>query len=112
MESIDWSDFTKVEIRVGTIIEVEDFPKALKPAYKIKVDLGLKIGIKCSSAQITNLYTKDELLGKQVIVVVNLSAKKIESFTSECLITGFYREDKSVVLAVPDKNVKDGSLLA
>ena len=110
MENINWNDFTKVEIRVGTIIEVKDFPEALKPGYKIKVDLGEKIGIKRSSAQINDLYTKDELLGKQV--VVNLSAKKIGSFTSECLITGFYREDKSVVLAVPDKNIKNGSLLA
>ena len=112
MENINWNDFTKVEIRVGTIIEVKDFPEALKPAYKIKVDLGEKIGIKRSRAQINDLYTKDELLSKQVVVVVNLSAKKIGSFTSECLITGFYREDKSVVLAVPDKNIKNGSLLA
>ena len=112
MENIDWSDFTKVEIRVGTIIEVEDFPEALKPAYKIKVDLGEEIGIKRSSAQITDLYTKAELLGQQVIVVVNLSDKKIGSFISECLITGFYRKDKSVVLAVPDKKIKNGSLLA
>ena len=112
MENINWSDLKKVEIRVGTIVEAKDFPEAINPAYQLKVDLGEKIGIKQSSAQITDLYTKDDLRGKQVIVVVNLSPKKIGPFISDCLITGFHRENKTVVLAIPDKKIRDGSLLA
>ena len=112
MENINWDDFKKVEMRVGTIIEVKDFPEAIKPAYQLKVDLGEKIGIKQSSAQITDLYSKDDLIGKQVIVVVNLSPKKIGPFISDCLVTGFYKENKKVVLAVPDKKVINGTLLA
>ena len=112
MNKISWNDFKKIEIRVGTIIEVNDFPEAIKPAYQVKVDLGSKIGIKQSSAQITELYSKNELINKQVIVVVNFPSKKIGPFVSECLITGFYKDEKSVVLAVPDKELKNGSLLA
>ena len=112
MNNITWEEFLKVEIRVGTIIEINDFPEAIKPAYKIKVDLGEQFGIKQSSAQITDLYSKKDLINKQVVVVVNFSPKKIESFISECLITGFYRNDKKVVLAVPDKSISNGSLLA
>ena len=111
-KNIHWDDFQKVEIRVGTIIEVNEFPEAIKPAYQIRVDLGKKIGIKQSSAQITDLYSKEDLLGKQVIVVVNLESKMIGSFSSECLITGFYRNDKKVVLSTPDKKIKNGSRLA
>ena len=110
--NISWSEFQKVEIRIGTIIEVNDFPEAIKPAYQLKINLGEKIGIKQSSAQITALYNKKDLIGKQVMVVVNLGSKKIGSFTSECLVTGFYRKDKIVVLATPDKKVPNGSLLA
>ena len=84
----------KIELRVGTIIEVKDFPEAIKSAYQIRVDLGGKIGVKQSSAQITDLYSKDSLINKQVIVVTNLPPKKIGPFVSECLITGFYRDDK------------------
>ena len=112
MNNITWEEFLKVEIRVGTIIEVNDFPEAIKPAYKIKVDLGEQLGIKQSSAQITDLYSKEDLINKQVVVVVNFPPKKIGSFISECLITGFYRNDKKVVLAVPDKSISNGSLLA
>ena len=112
MENINWNDFKKVEIRVGTIVEAKDFPEAIKPAYQLKVDLGEKIGIKQSSAQITALYSKDDLIGKQVIVVVNLFPKKIGPFISDCLVTGFYKENKAVVLAMPDKKVKDGTLLS
>ena len=112
MENITWDEFKKVEIRIGTIIEVNDFPEAIKAAYQIKVDLGYKIGIKNSSAQITNLYSKDELINKQVIVVVNFAPKKIGPFTSECLITGFYRTDNEIVLAIPDKSTPNGSLLS
>ena len=112
MNNITWEEFLKVEIRVGTIIEINDFPEAIKPAYKIKVDLGEQFGIKQSSAQITDLYSKEDLINKQVVVVVNFPPKKIGSFISECLITGFYRNDKKVVLAVPDKSIANGSLLA
>ncbi|SVC60312.1 uncharacterized protein METZ01_LOCUS313166 [marine metagenome] len=112
MNNITWEEFLKVEIRVGTIIEINDFPEAIKPAYKIKVDLGEEFGIKQSSAQITDLYSKEDLINKQVVVVVNFPPKKIGSFISECLITGFYRNDKKVVLAVPDKSISNGSLLA
>ena len=112
MNNLTWEEFLKVEIRVGTIIEINDFPEAIKPAYKIKVDLGEQLGIKQSSAQITDLYSKDDLINKQVIVVVNFSPKKIGSFISECLVTGFYGNDNKVVLAVPDKSIHNGSLLA
>ena len=112
MNPIDWNDFQKIELRVGTIIEVNNFPEAIKPAYQLKVDFGEKIGVKQSSAQITELYIKEDLIGKQVVAVVNFPPKKIGPFTSECLVTGFYREDQSVVLAVPDKKVPNGSRLA
>ena len=91
--SISWNDFKKVEIRLGTIVEVKDFPEAIKPAYQLRVDLGERIGIKKSSAQITDLYSKGDLTGKQVMVVSNFPPKKIGPFISECLITGFYHED-------------------
>ena len=110
--NINWEEFKKVEIRVGTITEVNNFPEALKPAYLLKVDLGEKIGIKKSSAQITDLYKKKELIGKQVLVVVNLNPKQIGPFISDCLITGFYTEDKAVVLVSPDKKISNGSLLS
>ena len=112
MSQIDWSDFQKVEVRVGTIVDVEDFPEAKKPAYKLKVDFGHNIGVKKSSAQVTDLYTKEELLGKQVMAVVNFPPKQIGPILSECLVTGFYRDDGAVVLAVPDKNVQNGVRLA
>jgi len=110
METINWNDFKKVEIRVGTIIKVNDFPEAKKPAYKLEIDFG-ELGIKKSGAQITTLYSKDELVGKQVICVINFPKKQIGSFFSEVLTTGFYREDGNVVLAVPDKKVPNGSKL-
>jgi tRNA-binding protein len=112
MESISWDQFAVVELRTGTVIEVSDFPQARKAAYKLKVDFGADIGVKQSSAQITALYTKEELLGKQVIAVVNFPIKQIGPFRSECLITGFYRPDGAVVLAVPDQAVPNGAKLA
>lgn len=111
MNTIAWDDFAKVEIRVGTIIAVEDFPKARVPAYKLKVDFGEEIGVKTSSARITDLYGKDELLGKQVVGIVNFAPKQIGPFMSECLITGFHRPDGTVVLAVPDQKVGNGAKL-
>tara|TARA_B100000029_G_C17240868_1_gene839002 strand:+ start:170 stop:508 length:339 start_codon:yes stop_codon:yes gene_type:complete len=112
MAPISWNDFKKVEIRIGTIIEITDFPEAIKQAYKLKIDLGEKIGVKNSSAQITELYSKKDLLNKQVLVVVNFSPKQIGPFISECLITGFYNDKNQVVLAVPDNSIQNGSLLS
>lgn len=108
---ISWEDFEKVELRVGTVLEVTDFPEARKPAYKMVVDFGNEIGVKKTSAQITDLYTKEELVGKQIVGVVNFPVKQIGPFQSEFLCTGFYRED-GVVLAVPDKEVSNGAKLA
>ena len=111
MPEITWQDFEKVELRVGTVIAAEPFPEARKPAYKLTVDFGPQTGARRSSAQITADYSLEELVGRQVLGVVNFPAKRIGPFTSECLITGFYREDGTVVLAVPDKPVPNGAKL-
>lgn len=111
MEHLTWSDFEKVELRVGTILSAEDFPEARKPAYILRVDFGDEIGVKKSSAQITALYGKEELVGKQVIAVVNFPPKQIGPIKSECLVTGFYNRDGEVVLAVPDKEIGNGARL-
>ena len=112
MDTISWADFEKVELRAGTIVSVEDFPEARNPAFKLKVDFGDEIGIKKSSAQITDLYNKDDLLGRQVLAVVNFPVKQIGPTRSECLVTGFQREDGPVVLARPDSEVPNGAKLA
>ena len=112
MNQITWDDFSKVELRVGTIIRAEAFPEARKPAYKLQVDFGDDIGIKKSSAQITDLYSLQDLVGKQVIGVINFPPRQIGPFMSECLVTGFVQDDNSVVLAVPDKAVANGAKLA
>ena len=108
MSQISWDDFQKVELRIGTILEVEDFPEARKPAWKLTVDFGDAIGVRRASAQITDLYSIQELVGKQVVGVVNFPPKQIGPFMSECLVTGFVQPDGSVVLAVPDKPVANG----
>ena len=112
MEFIDWNDFQKIDIRVGTIIEVEDFPEARRPAFKLKVDFGSEIGIKKSSAQITDLYTKEMLLNKQVLAVVNFPPKQIGPIMSECLVTGLHKPDGSVVLSSVDMKLPNGTKLA
>ena len=112
MKQITWKDFQNVALRVGTIIDVKDFPEAKKPACKIMVDFGKEIGVKKSSAQITALYSKEELLNKQIIGVVNFPPKQIGPFMSEFLVTGFVQKDGSVILAVPDKPTVNGSKLA
>ncbi|TWT59145.1 tRNA-binding protein YgjH [Thalassoglobus neptunius] len=112
MSFIDWSDFERVELRVGKIIAVHDFPEARKPAYRLEVDFGEEIGVKKSSAPITGLYTKEELQGRLVIGVTNFPPKQIGPVRSECLVTGFVREDGQVVLAVPDQDIPLGSKLA
>jgi tRNA-binding protein len=110
METITWGDFEKVELRVGTILEVGDFPEARKPAYKIRVDFG-EYGIKWSSAQITKHYIKEELVGLQIVGVINFPKKQIANFMSEFLVTGFADENGDIVLTAIDKKVPNGSKL-
>lgn len=104
---ISWGDFEKVDIRVGTITNANDFPNARKPSYQLSIDFG-ELGIKKSSAQITTLYDKDKLIGRQVIAVVNFPVKQIANFFSECLVLGVYNEDNNVVLLQPSLQVKNG----
>ena len=108
-EKINYEDFEKVDLRAGTITEVHDFPEARKPAYKLKIDFG-ELGVKNSSARIKNIYSKEELIGKQVVCVVNFHPKQIGHFVSEVLTTGF-DTDNGVVLATVDKPVKNGMKL-
>ena len=111
MQQIQWSDFERVELRIGTILEVLDFPEARKPAWKLRVDFGPEIGVRQSSAQIVALYGKEELVGRQVIGVVNFPAKQIGPFRSEVLVTGFHDEQGRVVLAMPERAVPNGAKL-
>ncbi len=109
--TITWQDFEKVDIRIGTIVEIDHFPKARNPAFILHVDFGIEIGLKKSSSQITDLYTKDQLQGKQVMAVVNFEPKQVGPIMSECLVLGFYRSDNSVVLATTDLPINNGSRL-
>ncbi len=111
-DAISWTDFEKVDLRVGTILEVKDFPKAKKPAYQLKLDFGDEIGILQSSAQITVYYNKEELIGKQVVAVVNFPKKQIANFFSECLVTGFADENGDIILTSVDKKLPNGSKLS
>jgi len=106
-KEISFEDFLKVDIRIGTIIEVNDFPKAKKPAYQLHIDFG-DLGIKKSSAQITDLYTKDALINKQVSAIINFEPRQIANFSSECLVLGIYNEEGKVVLLQASKPIKNG----
>jgi tRNA-binding protein len=108
MDTIAWTDFEKIEMRIGTIIEVNDFPEARKPAYQITIDFGSKIGIKKSSAQITTCYTKEDLIGKQIVAVINFPAKQIGKFMSECLVLGSIGKENDIVLLSSDIKVGNG----
>ena len=111
MKKISWQEFEQVELRVGTILIAEDFPEAKKPAYKLVIDFGKEIGKRKSSAQITHNYTKEELIGKQILGVVNFPPKQIGPFISECLVTGFYDSKGGIVLAAPEHEIPNGSKL-
>ena len=104
---ISWQDFEKIDIRCGTVIEVNEFPNARKPSYQLTIDFG-ESGIKKSSAQVTHHYSKEALKDKQVVAVVNFPVKQIANFFSECLVLGVYDENNNVVLLQPDKQVSNG----
>lgn len=112
MSDLSWSEFERVDLRVGTVTAAEPFPEARKPAFKLTIDFGPEIGTRRSSAQITDHYSIETLVGKQVAAVVNFPRKQIGPFMSECLVTGFVQDDGSVILAVPDIPAVDGTRLA
>lgn len=110
-DTISWQDFLNVDIRVGTVVRAEPFPQARKPAFILHIDFGEQLGIKKSSAQITDLYELERLIGKQVMAVVNFPPKQIGPIRSECLVTGFHNEHGQVALAIPEFNVPNGTRL-
>lgn len=112
VDTIIWEDFERVELRAGTVTAVHAFPEARRPAYKLTIDFGPTIGERRSSAQITELYSAEELVGKQVLAVINFPRKQIGPFMSDCLVTGLHREDGAVVLVSPTQPVPDGTKLA
>ncbi|MFV0438033.1 MAG: tRNA-binding protein [Desulfopila sp.] len=111
MEQISWQEFTRVELRVGRIVAAEVFAEARKPAYKLQIDFGAEIGVKKSSAQITEHYRVEELVGRLVVGVINFPRKQIGPYMSECLTTGFYDAEGHVLLCVPDGDVPLGAKL-
>ena len=111
MEQIAWDDFTRVELRVGRIVSADEFPQARKPAYVLQVDFGPEFGVRKSSAQVTALYRREQLVGKLVVAVLNFPRKQIGPLMSECLVTGFHNERGEVALCVPDQPVPLGTKL-
>ncbi|MFK8076692.1 MAG: tRNA-binding protein [Granulosicoccus sp.] len=111
MDQIQWDDFAKVQLCAGTIVDVQEFPEARNPAWKLTIDFGSEIGTRRSSAQITQLYTQEDLMGMQVMAVVNFPKKQIGPFMSECLVTGMPREDGAIVLMTPTEPVPNGTQL-
>ena len=111
METIDWNDFSKVELRVGRVMSAEPFAKARRPAYILQVDFGPDIGVRKSSAQITDLYSPQALVGKLVVAVVNFPPKQVGPIMPECLVTGFHNADGQVSLCVPEHEVPLGTRL-
>ena len=110
---LTWDEFLRVDVRVGTIVEAREFPEARRPAYRLRVDLGPELGVKQSSAQVTDLYSTEDLVGRRVLCVVNFPPRQIGPMMSEVLVTGFHREDGAVVLAtVDDQHAPDGARLA
>ncbi|MCA9131878.1 MAG: tRNA-binding protein [Planctomycetales bacterium] len=112
MKTITWQEFEQVELLVGTVIAAEEFLQARKPAYKITVDFGPAVGTKRTSAQVTDLYAPQDLIGRQILGVVNFPPKQIGPFMSEFLLAGFHREDGAVVLAIPEQPLSNGAKLA
>ncbi|UPQ80890.1 tRNA-binding protein [Flavobacterium azooxidireducens] len=105
---LSWEEFEKIEMRIGTILEVNDFPEARKPAYQLTIDFGDEIGIRKTSAQITKRYSKEELIGKQIVAVVNFPKKQIGKFMSECLVLGSVGAENDIILLSSDKKVENG----
>ncbi|RSM33269.1 tRNA-binding protein [Aeromonas salmonicida] len=111
MQTISWQQFEMIELRVGTLVRAEPFPEARRPAYKVWADFGPELGVRKSSAQITDLYQPEDLVGRQIVAVVNFPPKQIGPIQSEFLLTGFYRADGAVVMAIPEQAVENGAKL-